>query len=203
MPAEPMAEPPMSQEPPMPYNMGNEAPPMDNGMDDMDGNGGNPFDTNFDAGVEANEETDPKKYIQQLTGKLSQSLRSYNETLPQPDADLDKYVAGMVVKQAVEGLSPEDTEEILKKVKGDETEEAPEQPQTEMPQQDTEQPLPDEGMDGGGEMGMGESIVKENKKKIDEIFNQLINNDSEEDQISEPIDNIGYHRKPFTSPHFI
>ena len=41
---------------------------------------GSEFDTNFDAGVDADEDTDPKKYIQQLTGKLSQSLRKYNSS---------------------------------------------------------------------------------------------------------------------------
>ena len=51
-------------------------------MPPMDNNGignNNEFDTNFDPGVEADEEQDPKKFIQQLTGKLSQSLRKYNE----------------------------------------------------------------------------------------------------------------------------
>lgn len=100
------------------------APPADDGMNPMgdsfnqvgDEMPTNQFDTNFDAGVEADEETDPKRYIQQLTGKLSQSLRSYNEGLPQPDADLSKYVAGMIIKQATEGLSSEDANDILKKV---------------------------------------------------------------------------------------
>ena len=52
-------------------------PPMD--MNNMGDN--NEFDTNFDPGVEADEEQDPKKFIQQLTGKLSQSLRKYNENI--------------------------------------------------------------------------------------------------------------------------
>ena len=97
---------------------------VDTGMSAMQLGGDiqNPYDANFDAGVEADEETDPKKYIQQLTGKLSQSLRKYNEGLPQPDADLDKYVAGMIVKQCIEGLPQEDVQEILDKVNTDEQE---------------------------------------------------------------------------------
>ncbi len=100
-------------------------PVMNDGMgNDMMGDGpmnnqmptDNQFDTNFDAGVDADEEQDPKTYIQQLTGKLSQTLRDYNKSLPQPDVDLDKYVAGMIVKQAIEGLSEEDTEEIIDKL---------------------------------------------------------------------------------------
>lgn len=191
-----MAEPPMDNEMPMADNSGGEMPPMN---DETPNDGGNPFDTNFDAGVDANEETDPKKYIQQLTGKLSQSLRSYNENLPQPDADLDKYVAGMIVKQAIEGLSPEDTNDILNKIKGDESEETPEQSsQEEIPQ---EQPM-DNAMPDEGGIDMGESVVKENKTKIDEIFNQVMQNKDEDDQMQKPITNISYKKKPFTSPNF-
>jgi hypothetical protein len=40
-----------------------------------------PFDDEpFDAGIEADEDADPKKYIEQLTGKLGQSLRKYNDS---------------------------------------------------------------------------------------------------------------------------
>jgi hypothetical protein len=85
------------------------------------------FEADFDAGVEANEEDDPKKYIQQLTGKLSQSLRKYNEGLPKPDAELSKYVAGMIIKQAVDGLSQEDVSDIMDKVENDGNEEDMEQ----------------------------------------------------------------------------
>lgn len=180
---------------------GNDGMPMDYDMGNIQDNGENQFDTNFDAGVEADEETDPKKYIQQLTGKLSQSLRSYNENLPQPDADLDKYVAGMIIKQAVEGLSPEDTNEILDKVKNDGAEETPEKPQEQMSQQDTEQPVEDGGMNDVSDMGMGESIIKSKKQKIDEIFNQVMNN-KEDDDMLKSITDISYKKKPFTSPNF-
>lgn len=113
----------------MPMDNGQGQPPMEGdtemGYDEqtpMDGqvpNGEeqNPYDTDFDAGIDTDEETDPKRYIQQLTGKLSQSLRKYQEELPTPDADLDKYVAGMILKQATEGLDDKDTKEVLKKMK--------------------------------------------------------------------------------------
>ncbi len=56
------------------------APASGQGPDDK------PFDDKpFDAGVQADENTDPKKYIEQLTGKLGQSLRKYTETQGQPD----------------------------------------------------------------------------------------------------------------------
>ena len=118
----------MADMPPMDFQNGGENAEMP--MGNMDGEqmpndtdnfeGDAQFGADFDAGVEANEEEDPKKFIQQLTGKLSQSLRKYNENNGQVDADLSKYVAGMIVKQAIEGLSQEDTEEILDKVKYDE-----------------------------------------------------------------------------------
>lgn len=97
--------------------------PMEQGMDpqmDMgmgqpgDMGGGNPFDSNFDPGVEADEETDPKRFIQQLTGKLSQSLRSYNDSLPSPDVDLSKYVAGMILKQSLQNVPQDEIGELIK-----------------------------------------------------------------------------------------
>ena len=188
MPAEPMAE------PPVPADGMNDMPPMDNGP--MMGDGGNPYDTDFDAGVEADEETDPKKYIQQLTGKLSQSLRSYNENLPQPDADLDKYVAGMIVKQAVEGLSLEDRNDILNKINSDDDNEG------DMPQDDENgDQMPQENIP---QENMGESFSRERRKKIDEIFNQVMNgnNDDEDEGYNEIKGKSSYKRKPFLSPDF-
>lgn len=90
-------------------------------MDDMEmpNDDNKSFDNDFDAGVEADEENDPKKYIQQLTGKLSQKLRDYNESLGETDEDLNKYVAGMIVKQATKGLDDDDKKEIISKINSD------------------------------------------------------------------------------------
>lgn len=96
----------------------NNLPPID-GDNQASVGDENEYDTNFDAGVDADEDNDPKRYIQQLTGKLSQSLRKYQEELPTPDSDLDKYVAGMILKQTTDGLNDEDTKEILGKINGD------------------------------------------------------------------------------------
>ena len=116
--------------------------PNMNAMPQQDGAQEN-FEADFDAGVEANEDEDPKKYIQQLTGKLSQSLRKYNEGLPKPDAELSKYVAGMIIKQAVDGLSQEDVADIMDKVENDGAEEDMEQAaqQPTNAQQPEEQPM--------------------------------------------------------------
>lgn len=87
---------------PMPEEM-----PQDNGQSE--------FDTNFDAGVSADEDTDPKKYIQQLTGKLSQSLSSYNNENGD-DPELSKYVGKMIVKQAAKGLDDNGKKELVKAI---------------------------------------------------------------------------------------
>ena len=92
---------------------------VDNNMDVND-NMGDEFDTEVD--TDNLKDEDPKKYVQQLTGKLSQAIRKYNSTLREPDVELCKYVSGMVLKQSTEGLTNTDKEEILKKVKMDEEE---------------------------------------------------------------------------------
>ena len=73
------------------------------GGEDPNAMGNDQFGGNFDAGVEADEDSDPEEFIQQLTGKLSQSLKDYDEQNP-GKLDLDKYVIGMIVKQAVKGM---------------------------------------------------------------------------------------------------
>lgn len=113
--------------PPMDMNMedgmGAEIPPMNNDMEGADGNGlPSDFDSNFDAGVEADEESDPKTFIQQLTGKLSQSLNSYNNENGEPDVELGKYVLGMLVKQGTKGMDEKDKKEIIKKINTDNSE---------------------------------------------------------------------------------
>ena len=77
-----------------------------------------PFDDEpFDAGVEADEETDPKKFIEQLTGKLGQSLRKYNEEQGQPDFDLEKFVINSILSAThTAEMDEEDRKDIIKKV---------------------------------------------------------------------------------------
>ena len=195
----------MPSEPPMEDGdmgqMGGDMPPMNDNQPPMGDDGMNSeFDTNFDAGVDANEQEDPKKFIQQLTGKLSQSLRNYNKEQPQPDAELSKYVCGMIVKQAIEGLKPEDVEDIMKKIKSDDDfdNDTPEdnqlnnnegsedmQPQTDQPEQ----------------MPM-ESLNRNHNQKIEEIFQDLISTEKE-DTIERPLKRTNsFRRKPFTSPNF-
>ncbi len=62
------------------------------------------------------QEATGKEEIQQLAGKLSQAIRNYNASLPQPDAEVNKFAAGMVISAAVDGLDSKDRKAILKKV---------------------------------------------------------------------------------------
>ena len=195
--------------------MNNQMPPMDNPqpqmdnqmppMNDMGGEQDN--DEHFDAGVEADENSDPKRYIQQLAGKLSQSLRKYNEGLPNPDVDLNKYVAGMANDAAVEGLSPEDVEEIINKIKSDENSDSENQ---ETPQDNVDTPPMDNNQDMSQSPEMPPMENKKSTKKltenlesyIDEIVNDIISqkpNNVNNDKIKV---NKSFKTKPYTSPMF-
>lgn len=78
-----------------------------------------PFDdTPFDAGVEADEDEDPEKYIQQLAGKLGTTLRKYTEDKGQPDFDLEKFAINSVISATHTGeMDEEDQKDIIKKIK--------------------------------------------------------------------------------------
>ena len=199
-------QPPMDMTPP---------PPMGDPMMQGDPNGGMPqmddpngemqpmgepmsqdgsdFDTNFDAGVDADENTDPKKYIQQLTGKLSQSLRKYNESLPKPETDLCKYVAGMILKQTTDGLTDGEKKEIIDKVNGGNSESGNGMDDEEIPQTNN-QPME------GGEQPMMESV--NHKEIVNELFQELTRKrDNTNYSIAQrPIKNISFRKKPFTAP---
>ena len=106
----------------------------------------------------------------------------------------------MIVKQAIEGLKPEDVEDIMKKIKSDDDfdNDTPEdnqlnnnegsedmQPQTDQPEQ----------------MPM-ESLNRNHNQKIEEIFQDLISTEKE-DTIERPLKRTNsFRHKPFTSPNF-
>lgn len=135
-------EEPVNDVPPVPPmdEPGNE-PPMDEPTqqdDDMSN-----FGPKFDAGVEADPNSEPDKYIQQLTGKLATELRKYIEK--NNDADIAKYVLGMIIAQACKPLTDADKKEMIDKINEVHgTESAPDEPEggTEPPMggpQDAEQ----------------------------------------------------------------
>jgi hypothetical protein len=103
-----------------------------------------PFDDQpFDAGVQADEATDPKKFIEQLTGKLGQSLRKYSEEQGNPDFELEKFAINSVLSAThTSEMDPQDQGDIIKKVKSsgndDSSEEVPSEEQPEAPADDTE-----------------------------------------------------------------
>jgi hypothetical protein len=86
---------------------------------DDSGSSDKPFDDEpFDAGVEADEESDPKKFIEQLTGKLGQSLRKYTEDQGEPDFELEKFAVNSLLSATHTGeMDAEDQKSIIKKVK--------------------------------------------------------------------------------------
>lgn len=77
-----------------------------------------PFDdTPFDAGVEADEEEDPKKFIEQLAGKIATTLRSFTKDEGQPDFELEKYVINSVIAAThTAEMDEEDRKDIVKKI---------------------------------------------------------------------------------------
>jgi hypothetical protein len=193
--------------PPMDPSMGADPNmPMDDTMPPADSEMPTSFDSNFDAGVEADEETDPKKYIQQLTGKLSQSLNSYNNDNGEPDTELGKYVLGMLVKQGVKGMDEKDKKEIIKKINTASDED------TSMPDDDemnTEEPMDDEM--GGEEQPPMEEMPMESKtfsftkKQIFESFginmdDATVSVDKHVDQKITPDTTQSRRAKPFRAP---
>lgn len=162
---------PMMGQPPM--DMGGEQEQFSGTDPNMQNPEGSEFDTGFDAGVEADEDTDPKKFIQQLTGKLSQSLNKYNNENGD-DEELSKYVGKMIVKAAAKGMDENGRKDLIKSINTtDEPEEA--EPETEPVDEPSEEIPPVD------EPQMNECVyTKRGLKKLMEEFNQeLTDNDSE------------------------
>lgn len=162
--------------------MGNEMPLDDNTSD---------FDTNFDAGVEADEDEDPKKYIQQLTGKLSQELGKYNNELGEPDIELSKYVGGMIVKQVAKNLDDSGKKELIKKIKttNDNSEENIDFNNNDL---ETTEKMPMESY----------NLSKNNLKKLFEMFNDNCEKENDEKLENKKVGVYKKNNKPFSSPKF-
>lgn len=154
-----------------------------NMMGDPNAAGEENYGADFDAGVQASEEDDPKKFNQQLTGKLSQSLQKYEDSLGgQPD-DLPKYVGGMILAQLVKYMQPDEFDDMVNNAKegmqpAEGNEEAPADDdvtnaQGEQVPPPTEEPAP--------QQPMNEDV----KKKINELFQNLCKDNREEDKKDE------------------
>lgn len=169
MPSMPPMDPSMGGDPnamggaPMDPSMGGDPNAMGEDPSAMP-DGSNQFDTNFDAGVEADEETDPKRYIQQLTGKLSQSLNSFNNDNGD-DPELSKYVAKMIVAAACKNLDEKAKKEIIEKINSAESEDE------DMPEDDGEDMGGEEAMpdaNGGEDMGSEEAMPEMPQQPMNE-----------------------------------
>ena len=212
---------PMMQDPNMmggdPNAMGGDPNMMggDQGMNDPNAAGDDQFGGNFDAGVEADEDTDPENFIQQLTGKLSQSLKDYDEQNP-GNLDLDKYVIGMIVKQAVKGMDEGERKKVIKKIK-----------ETPLPSDDQMEDTSTEGVESDpaldGDMGGGEQqaapdtggqevpqmneihslkLTKKQFKKLCEAINNTEDDDSRRDSDYSKYVKPNKRTYPFIPPQF-
>lgn len=154
---------------------------------EMPKNDENPFGKEkFDAGIDADEESDPKNYIEKLTGKLAQKLRDYNST--EKDADLNKFVINSLIPAAVPQLDNVDGKDVIDKVQdniGQGNEE--QQNNIETPQQDNTveaPPMPEE-----------QPIQQESiEPNIDDLVSEILNHK----KLSRNINN----KNPFNAPKF-
>ena len=111
---------------PVPAQPAGQAPTVDNtqqtppqGNEPAPAENDTPFEKEpFNAGVQADEQSDPKKFIQQLTGKLGQSLRNYNDQQGKPDLELEKFVINSTVSATHTGtMGGSDQKAIIDKIK--------------------------------------------------------------------------------------
>lgn len=207
--------------------MGNNEPPMDNEDDSVMSD---ELDDNMKG--DGNEDGDDKNHIQQLAGKLSQALQSYTDEIGEPDAELNKYVANMVVKQAAQGLSDDDKDDIIKKIENSDDESKEEGDDDNMNSDggdnnnptpnDDNQPMPDnnnnpmpqqeskKGKRHSKTIIMSESQFNsmfEVNNELDEVINDIIGTDGEDDDEMKTMDKpigkgISFSSKPYVAPKF-
>ena len=123
-------------------DFGDEAAPADD----------KPFDDQpFDAGVEADEDTDPKKFIEQLSGKIGQSLRKYTEETGQPDFELEKFAINSLLSAThTAEMDEDDKKDIIKKVNtsgAGETNDLEDSEDSDMGDDENDSEMPDMGDD--------------------------------------------------------
>lgn len=134
-----------------------------------------PFDDEpFDAGIDTDEQSDPKKFIQQLSGKLGQSLRSYTKQQGGPDLELEKFAVNSLLSAThTSEMDQEDQSDIINKVKSA-GENQPEEPSND--DMGAEEPA-DPTADAGGEEGDDDIDFSGGleESKIEEIDNLFVN----------------------------
>lgn len=179
---------------------GEEGPDTDGsfGPDENGNNGAEDenYGNDFDAGVEADEEEDPEKYLQQLTGKLCAKLKKYNDEKPEPDAGMCKYIAGMVLAQCTKGLDGKEKDEILSKLTkgGDKHDDEPDEDDSFDDSRDDEDSM-DYGGDEGGEMN-------ESRKILERVIQNVKNDISDKKPKGQTNKRRSYKTKPYETPLF-
>lgn len=133
-------------------------------------------DGGFNADVEADMDSDPKKYLQQLTGKLSQELRNYNNEQPNQDTELNKYIAGMIIPQAAKSMTDDDKSDVIKKIKQGVTDD-----------------------DGELENNMETESLSKRDKLVNEIVNSVLGNEKKDEKRFEKKTTNVKKNNPFVS----
>ena len=150
-------------------------PPMGNeGMNNMGNDGMEmPMDNNSMNGDENTKE------VQELSGKLSQKLGEINSA--NPNSDLSKYAASMVLSQALKGMDDSDAEEVKSKLNNTENNNS-EQMNQQQPQMESFLNL---------------------KNMVNEIVNQMLTKKEDKDDSNEEITNPKTKRKnPFNPQRY-
>lgn len=175
-----MADPMIGAQPPMPM-------PNDEMMPQDDMPMGDESMTNND------EELTPKKSIQQSTGELSQELRMFNDT--NKDSELNKYVASMIVAQASKGMTDDDKQDVINKIKkGNVSDEPTDDMGQEMPPMDNgQEPQPQ-----GGMTKMESRVFT--KKMVNEIIGSVVVDDEQDKRFDKKSTNKAVKRNnPFVA----
>ena len=109
-------------------------------------------------------------------------MRKYNNGQEQPDEELNKYVAGMIIPQASKGLTDKGKKEIIGKIKKGVTDDV-EETSTE---DEFQEPMSMES--------------KKYRKNITEIMNQIFDDSKKQEERQEKkVNKQIKHRNPFVS----
>lgn len=151
------------------------------------------YGNDFDAGVGADENEDPEKYLQQLTGKLCAKLKKYNDEKPEPDAGMCKYIAGMVLAQCTKGLDEKEKDEILSKLtKSDDGEDTDNEQDKSNNENDFDAEVPEQTNDS----------LNEERKIVERIVQNMKNDFTDKKPKGISNKRKSYRMTPYMTPEF-
>ena len=118
----------------------------------------------FDAGIDVDEESDPKKFIEKLSGKIGQSLRDYTQKQGQPDLELEKFAINSLISAThTSEMDENDRNDIIKKINNAGKNDS----------QDSGMGNSNDGLGDSTENGMDETKLFETKSQV-EIDNSIL-----------------------------